>query len=233
MILRHGVAGQAGPEGMIDPRAAQRGVLLEEALRHRAWFEHAHPRLQPVLASIVGELLQVLEVGVEVERRPEPPGERRIHKMVKAGRVGVELRIIFPGDEVLVGHVHLEAVDLDMGEPGLGQRGDVVLGVETAGAAPVAGVTGVPVRAIPAEGRRQQEPGGEFLAGQRAEAHAMRREQPDGGEQEGAVRGEDFTVSFFVDAQPDPGGFSGGGRREVEGLQAFRRGHCDANTARG
>jgi hypothetical protein len=87
---------------MVHAGAAERRVFLEEALGHRARLEHAHAGLEAVFAAEVGELDEVVEVGVEVERGPHALGQRRVHEVVEARRVGVELRVVFKRDEVLV-----------------------------------------------------------------------------------------------------------------------------------
>jgi hypothetical protein len=66
VILRQGVARQAGAERVIDAGAAECGILLEEAFGQRARLEHAHAGLEAVFAAEVGEFFQVVEVGVEV-----------------------------------------------------------------------------------------------------------------------------------------------------------------------
>ena len=42
----------------------------KEAIRHRARLEHADARFQPVAATQVGQLFEVVEIGVEVVRGP-------------------------------------------------------------------------------------------------------------------------------------------------------------------
>ena len=75
-----------------------------------------------------------------------------IDEVIEARGVGVELRIILKGDHVLKGHVRLESVDFAVRKAGFGERGDVALGFKFAGAAPILGVAGIPMRPMPAEG---------------------------------------------------------------------------------
>ena len=219
MILRHRVAREAGAERMVDARAAERGIFLEKPVRHRARLEHAHARFQTVAAAEPGELAEMVEIGVEVERGPETLGQRRIHKVVKAGAVGVKLRVVFVRDEILVGHVALQAVDLAVSKAGLGERGHVVLGIEAAGGAPVLGVAGVPVRAMPAESGGEKKAGGEFFPGEVGRAVS---EQADGGVKERTVAGGDFAGAVLSETEPHPGGVGcGGGGEGFRGRPGF------------
>ena len=210
VVLREGVTRQARAERMVDARAAERGIFLKKTLWHRAWFKHAHARAQAVAAADVGEFFQVVEIGFEVHLGPEPARERRGEEVVEARRVGVELWVIFVGDEVLVRHVRLEAVDFAMSETALGERSGVLLGIEAAGGAPVLGVATIPVRAVPTKAGHDEEAALELLAGGIAEAVD---EQAHGGEEQRGFVCGDFAGAIG-DAEPHPTALvaSGGGQ---------------------
>ena len=212
VVLRHREPRQARAERMIDAGAAERRVFHEEPVGHRARLEHAHAGFEPVLPAEVREFAQVVEIRVEVERRPEALGQRRVDEVVEARRVSVELRIVFVRHQVLVRHVGLQAVDLAMGEAGFGQRRDVALGIEAAGGAPVLRVAGVPVRAVPAEGGGKQDARRQFLP--RQAAHAV-GQQPHRGEKKRTVACDDLARAVVGEAEPHPGGRGCGGRGEL------------------
>ena len=241
VILRHRETREARAERVVDAGAAQCGIFWEEPLRHRAGFEHTHAGFQAVAAAEVGEFAEMVEVGVEVEGGPETAGEFGVDEVVEARGVGVELRVVFVGDEILVRHVGLETIDLAVGKTGFGEGGDVALGIEATGGAPVLGVAGIPMRTVPAERRGEENAGGEFLAGEGADAVG---EEANGGEEEGAVGGDDLAGGSggigigCGDANPGPGGLGGSvdGWRVWGGRDAgdeVARGEGDEDTARG
>ena len=84
-------------------------------------------------------------------RLPESFREWRIDEVIKARGIGIELRVIFRLHRVFHRHVRLEAVDLDMREPGLSKRGDVLLTIELTRAAPVLREAAIPMRTMPWE----------------------------------------------------------------------------------
>ena len=241
VILRHRETREARAERVVDAGAAQCGIFLEEPLGHRAGFEHTHAGFQAVAAAEVGEFAEMVEVGVEVEGGPETAGEFGVDEVVEARGVGVELRVVFVGDEILVRHVGLETIDLAVGKTGFGEGGDVALGIEAAGGAPVLGVAGVPMGTVPAERRGEENAGGEFLAGEGADAVG---EEANGGEEEGAVGGDDLAGGSggigigCGDANPGPGGLGGSvdgwrGRGGRDAGDEVARGEGDEDTARG
>ncbi|NDC52296.1 MAG: hypothetical protein EBZ66_03960, partial [Actinobacteria bacterium] len=126
-------------------------ALLEEALGEGTRLEHAHAGPQAVLAPEFRQFGELVEIGIEVHRRPEALRELRRHEVVEARHVGVELRVILERHEVLVRHLSLQAVHLAVGEARLGQRRHVLLGIEAARRAPVLRIAGVPMRPVPAE----------------------------------------------------------------------------------
>jgi hypothetical protein len=211
VILGEGVARQARAERMVDAGAAERGVFLKKPLGHRAWLKHAHARAQAVAAADLGEFFQVVEIGLKIHLGPEPAGERGGEEVVETGRVGVELRVVFVGDEVLVGHVGLEPVDFAVREPAFGEGGGIMLGIKAAGRAPVLRIAAVPMRPVPAEGGGQKKPGLKFGAGGFGEAV---RQQTNRGEKERGLVGRDFAGAVG-DAEPHPAGLFGGGSGEL------------------
>lgn len=201
MILRHRVARKPGAERVVDACAPERGILCKESFRQCARLEHADPGFQAVAACEIGNAHEVVEIRIEVVPWPDALGQFRVDKMVETGGVGVELRVVLVCDKILQRHVGLEPVDLAMGEACFGERGDVVLGVEIAGAPPVLGEAGVPMWTVPAERGGQVNACGEFFSGKVAGAAGQ---QPDRGEKERAVGRDNLAIAGLIDLHPDP-----------------------------
>ena len=203
VVLGKAVAGKARAERVIDAGAAQGGELGEEALGEAARLEHDHAGFQAVAAAEIGEGDEAVEVGVEVVGGPEAAGELGVDEVVKACAIVVERGVVFVGDEILVGHVGLEGVDFEVGEAVFGEGGDVGLVGEVADGAPVLSERGVVERAVPRERGGEEDAGGEFGTSGVGQPCG---EEADGGEEEGAVGGDDFAVAVIVEAEPNPGG---------------------------